>query len=86
MIKRIEKEEDYSLCKMVEIYLQEYFAAHQNHLPESGLYQRVMREIERVLIKQTLDSVSGNQVKAAGILGINRNTLRKKIQDLGVEL
>lgn len=77
---------DFSLCQMVEIHLQEYFAAHKDHLPESGLYGRVMREIERILIRQTLNAVGGNQVKAASILGINRNTLRKKIQELGVEL
>lgn len=86
MRKLIESTSDFSLCKIVEIYLQEYFAAHHDQLPESGLYNRIMSEIERVLIQQTLNSVGGNQVKASGILGINRNTLRKKIQELGVEL
>lgn len=77
---------DCSLCAMVELHLEEYFAAHKDHLPESGLYARVINEIERVLIRQTLKLVGGNQLKAASILGINRNTLRKKIQELGVEL
>lgn len=86
MRKLIETTEDFSLCKIVEIYLQEYFSAHQDHLPESGLYNRIMHEIERVLIQQTLDSVGGNQVKASGILGINRNTLRKKIHALGIKM
>ena len=42
--------------------------------------------MERPLIQLTLGATRGNQVRAAEILGLNRNTLRKKIQDLGVEM
>jgi two-component system nitrogen regulation response regulator GlnG len=52
--------------------------------PAEGLYDRVMAEIERPLIELTLEATRGNQIRAAAILGINRNTLRKKIQTLGI--
>ena len=64
--------------------LQDYFAAHQDISPPEGLYQRVMREMEAPLIRETLRSVWGNQMRAAEILGIHRNTLRRKIKDLGL--
>ncbi len=54
-------------------------------LPAEGLYDRVISEIEAPLIGLTLDATKGNQIKAAAILGINRNTLRKKIQTLGLK-
>ena len=49
-----------------------------------GLYDTVLAAIERPLIELVLERVGGNQVKAADVLGINRNTLRKKITDLGI--
>ncbi|MFZ4602176.1 MAG: sigma 54-interacting transcriptional regulator [Caulobacterales bacterium] len=52
--------------------------------PSEGLYDRVLAEVERPLIELTLEATRGNQIRAAAILGINRNTLRKKIQTLGV--
>ncbi|HUR71742.1 MAG TPA: helix-turn-helix domain-containing protein, partial [Candidatus Limnocylindrales bacterium] len=51
-----------------------------------NLYSLVIERIERPLIELTLKKTKGNQIKAAEILGINRNTLRKKISDLGIEL
>jgi two-component system nitrogen regulation response regulator GlnG len=75
-----------SLGEAVERHLTEYFAAHDDGLPPHGVYQRIVHEIERPLINITLASVRGNQVKAAEILGLNRNTLRKKIRDLGIDV
>ena len=54
-------------------------------LPPAGLYHRVLRELEAPLIAATLSATRGNQIKAAEILGLNRNTLRKKIRDLDLK-
>ncbi|MDA0656261.1 MAG: sigma 54-interacting transcriptional regulator, partial [Proteobacteria bacterium] len=75
-----------SLSEAVERHLTEYFAAHGNSIPPPGIYDRVLREVERPLIAITLASVRGNQVKASDLLGLNRNTLRKKIRDLGIDV
>jgi DNA-binding protein Fis len=73
------------LSGSVESFLKNYFAAHGPELHTTGLYERVMQEVERPLLKTTLKAVMGNQKKAAEILGINRNTLRKKLTELGID-
>ena len=75
-----------SLGGAVERHLQEYFLAHQDALPAAGLYDRVLREIERPLIELSLAATRGNQIRAAKLLGLNRNTLRKKIRDLDIQV
>ena len=75
-----------SLSASVERHLRDYFAAHEHDLPSSGLYDRVLQEIERPLLAIVLDQCHGNQLRAAALLGINRNTLRRKIRDLGLPL
>ena len=77
-------DEEEGLSKTVEQRLTSYFSAHDGALPTTGLYQRVLREVERPLITLTLQATHGNQIKAAEILGLNRNTLRKKIRDLNI--
>jgi two-component system, NtrC family, nitrogen regulation response regulator GlnG len=72
------------LAGAVERHIRDYFAAHKGGLPASGLYDRVLREVERPLIVQTLGATRGNQIKAAHLLGLNRNTLRKKIRELDI--
>jgi two-component system, NtrC family, nitrogen regulation response regulator GlnG len=72
------------LAAAVERHISDYFAAHRGSLPASGLYDRVLREIERPLILATLGATRGNQIKAAHLLGLNRNTLRKKIRELDI--
>jgi two-component system nitrogen regulation response regulator GlnG len=72
------------LSDSVEQHLRTYFDAHGDGLPTSGLYERILHEIERPLIALTLAATQGNQVKAADVLGINRNTLRKKIRELAI--
>jgi two-component system nitrogen regulation response regulator GlnG len=68
----------------VERRLSGEFAAASPGLPPSGLYDRLLAELERPLINHALQATRGNQIRAAAILGINRNTLRKKIQALGI--
>jgi two-component system nitrogen regulation response regulator GlnG len=78
------KREDDGLGPSVERHLRAYFTAHGQALPAPGLFDRVMREVERPLILLTLDATRGNQIRAAEVLGVNRNTLRKKIRDLHI--
>ena len=73
-----------SLAQSIENHLRAYFAAHGDSLPAGGLYDRVLHEMERPLISLTLESTRGNQIKAAQVLGLNRNTLRKKIRELNI--
>jgi len=73
-----------SLSETVERQLRRYFDSHGDALPAQGLYDRVLREVERPLISLTLAATNGNQVKAADLLGLNRNTLRKKIRELDI--
>jgi two-component system nitrogen regulation response regulator GlnG len=68
----------------VERHINEYFVAHKGAMPATGLYDRMLREIERPLIVATLVATRGNQIKAAHVLGLNRNTLRKKIRELDI--
>jgi two-component system, NtrC family, nitrogen regulation response regulator GlnG len=75
-----------SLSEATERHLRRYFTAHRPRLPASGLYERVLREIERPLLGIALEATRGNQIKAAELLGINRNTLRKKIRELDIEI
>ncbi len=72
------------LSATVERHLRDYFAAHAGSLPASGLYDRVLREVERPLITLSLAATRGNQIRAAELLGLNRNTLRKKIRELDI--
>ncbi|WP_343712274.1 nitrogen regulation protein NR(I) [Inquilinus sp.] len=72
------------LSAAVERHLRDYFAAHAGSLPASGLYDRVLREVERPLITLSLAATRGNQIRAAELLGLNRNTLRKKIRELDI--
>jgi len=70
----------------VERHIRRYFELHGDALPPPGLYQRILREVEAPLIEVALIATSGNQAKCAELLGINRNTLRKKITDLEIEV
>ena len=74
-----------SLSASVEKNLSHYFDLHKSSYPPPGLYNRVIHEVERPLILKTLAITKGNQIKAADLLGINRNTLRKKINYLDIQ-
>ncbi|WP_375552359.1 response regulator [Rhodophyticola porphyridii] len=74
------------LSASVAKHLRRYFDLHGGLLPPPGLYTRILREVEMPLIEIALDATGGNQAKCADLLGINRNTLRKKITDLDIRV
>ena len=74
-----------SLSLSVETHIKRYFDALNGDMPPPGLYGRVLREVEEPLIVATLAITRGNQLRAADILGLNRNTLRKKIKELKIK-
>ena len=74
------------LSASVAAHLRRYFDLHGGVLPAPGLYQRILKEVEMPLIEIALDATGGNQAKCADLLGINRNTLRKKITDLDIRV
>lgn len=74
------------LSDAVEVHLRRYFDLHGDELPPPGLYDRILHEIERPLLEVALDATGGNQLKCADLLGINRNTLRKKLTELNIEV
>ncbi|WP_424928261.1 nitrogen regulation protein NR(I) [Amaricoccus tamworthensis] len=74
------------LAHAIEAHLKRYFDLHGNGLPPVGLYDRILKEMELPLIALSLSATRGNQIKTAELLGINRNTLRKKIRDLDIRV
>ncbi len=74
------------LSESVAAHLRRYFDLHGGELPPAGLYARILREVEGPLIEIALDATAGNQARCADLLGINRNTLRKKILDLDIRV
>ncbi len=74
---------DVPLRSHAEEALHVYFTSLNGHRP-AQLYDMVLREVEEPLFKAVLDYAEGNQSRAAGILGINRGTLRKKLRELGL--
>ena len=77
---------DENLSAAVERHLSTYFSGFEDGLPPAGLYHRILREIEYPLLTAALAATRGNQIRAADLLGVNRNTLRKKIRDLDIQV
>ncbi|MCC5963297.1 MAG: response regulator [Rhodobacteraceae bacterium] len=75
---------DETLSESIARHLRRYFDLHGQDLPPPGLYGRILREMEAPLIEIALDATGGNQARCADLLGINRNTLRKKITELDI--
>lgn len=75
-----------SLPASVDACLRTYFKDLNGMSPINGMYERVISQVEKPLIEHVLRYVRCNQVRAAIILGINRNTLRKKIRELGIDI
>ncbi|MEM9778732.1 MAG: sigma 54-interacting transcriptional regulator, partial [Pseudomonadota bacterium] len=81
-----QSEQGHKLSQAIESHLKRYFDLHGENLPPAGLYDRIIKEVELPLIALSLSATRGNQVRTAELLGINRNTLRKKIQDLDISV
>jgi two-component system nitrogen regulation response regulator GlnG len=77
--------EDGSLAEAVELHLARHFASYGAGLPPDGLYDRVLADIEVPLLRIAMLAAKGNQLRAARLLGLNRNTLRKKLQDHAID-
>ena len=73
-----------TLAASVERHIKQFLSASKDGMPMRDIYDRVIAEVERPLISMTLSATKGNQIKAAAVLGLNRNTLRKKIRDLEI--
>jgi two-component system nitrogen regulation response regulator GlnG len=81
-----EPRSDENLSAAVERHLANYFSGFEDGLPPAGLYHRILREVEHPLLTAALAATRGNQIRAADLLGVNRNTLRKKIRDLDIQV
>ncbi len=74
------------LSELVERYLGRYFGSFGRELPPPGLYDRIIREVEQPLLSSALAATRGNQIRAAELLGLNRNTLRSRIKALDIQV
>lgn len=75
-----------TLAESVSRHVRRYFELHGAELPHPGVYQRILREVEAPLINIALEYTGGNQARCAELLGINRNTLRKKTNELDIHV
>jgi two-component system nitrogen regulation response regulator GlnG len=74
-----------SLAAAAAVHIDRYFARFGAALPPEGVYERLLAEVERPLLRACLAATGGNQLKAARLLGLNRNTLRKKLNVLKID-
>ena len=74
------------LSDIVECHVKKYFDGHGGLLPPKGVYQRIIKELETPIIEVSLRACKGNQLKCAELLGINRNTLRKKVKNININV
>jgi two-component system nitrogen regulation response regulator GlnG len=70
----------------VESHVAQLLQEYDPNLPPPGLYQRIIDRVEAPLIAMALNACGGNQIRAAELLGLNRNTLRKKIRTHSIEI
>ena len=84
--KFVEAAMEDSFDSYLEAYFASYFAGFGGTLPPPGLYERMLEMVEPPLLRASLAATGGNQIKAAELLGINRNTLRTKIRQRGIKI
>lgn len=75
-----------TLASAAARHIRRYFELHAPDLPPEGVHARILREVEGPLLEIALDFCGGNQARCADLLGINRNTLRKKTVDLDIRV
>jgi len=80
----VEERRKKPLCSCIESALKLFFKDLNGHKPPRDLYQMVLSEVELPLLKTVMNHTQGNQSKAAELLGINRTTLRKKLEKYGL--
>ena len=80
------KSEKENLRSYLNEFLNNFYKTLDDNVELIGLYEKFINEFEKPLILKTLEFCRGNQIKAAKILGINRNTLRAKIKKLEIPL
>ena len=73
------------LCECINTALRLYFNDLDGHGPPTNLYRMVIEEIEQPLLEAVMEYTHGNQCKASELLGINRSTLRKKLEKHGIQ-
>ncbi len=78
--------EEFDVSEAIEHYLAGYFQRYGSDLPPFGLYQRILHKVEKPLLTACLTATKGNQLRAAELLGLNRNTLRDKIRKLDIKV
>ncbi|NQX79701.1 MAG: nitrogen regulation protein NR(I), partial [Hyphomicrobiaceae bacterium] len=83
---QLDQTENFELVDIIERYMSRYFAGFGDELPPPRLYDRIIREVEAPLISAALSATRGNQIKAAELLGLNRNTLRNRIRTLNIQV
>jgi two-component system nitrogen regulation response regulator GlnG len=82
----VPNERSETISAAMERHLHGYFSNFGDNIPPPGLYHRILREVEPPLIAAALAACRGNQIRAAELLGLNRNTLRKKIRELDMHV
>ncbi|MEM9280035.1 MAG: sigma 54-interacting transcriptional regulator, partial [Pseudomonadota bacterium] len=75
-----------SFADAAEYYARRYFDTNSGNMEQTDVHKLFLEELEYPLITAALSATNGNQLKAASILGLNRNTLRKKIKELGIRI
>ena len=76
---------DRTVARAVRARIERLTRDHPAAFEDGTLYQRIIGEVERPLIEAVLVRFNGNQLRTARALGINRNTLRKRLDSLGID-
>jgi len=82
-VKTIRLNGSNEICRSVEKSLDEYFRRLDGEHPH-GIYDMVISHVERTLLASVMERANGNQTQAADMLGVNRNTLRSKLNKYGI--